>query len=207
MIKMKILLVIFISYFLGAIPNGYIFVQRLRDLDIRKYGSGNVGATNVARLLGFKFGILVAALDILKGFLAVSFAAWLFPGEAVPLVLAGLLAVIGHSFSVFLNFSGGKGVATTVGVILRIYPLAVLVIVVVWLVVTVISRYVSLGSMLGAISLPVIFLIRGKGLTYVVFGLLIALFILYNHRGNIQRLMAGEENKLGESVSPGKGES
>ncbi|MFW5999229.1 MAG: glycerol-3-phosphate 1-O-acyltransferase PlsY [Halanaerobiaceae bacterium] len=203
---MKILVLILVSYLLGAVPNGYIFVQGIRDLDIRKYGSGNVGATNVARLLGFKFGIIVAALDILKGYLAVTFAGWLFSEAALPLVLAGLLVVLGHSFSIFLNFSGGKGVATTIGVILRLYPWGVLLMLIVWLVVTVITRYVSLGSMLGAISLPVLFFLTGKSMTFVLFGLFIALFIPYTHRENIRRLMEGEENKLGETVSPGKGE-
>ena len=195
---MRYLILIIISYLLGASPNAYIIARLVRDIDIRNYGSGNVGATNVARILGFKYGIIVLLLDILKGFLAVYIAGIFFPQASLPLVLAGVMVIVGHSFSVFIEFTGGKGVATMVGVILGLYPFAILIFILVWLSVTAGTRYVSLGSILGAFSLPLVFWVKGYN-HYIIFGIFIVLFLIYTHRENIKRLLAGKENKLGKS--------
>src|SRR6056297_3727907 len=154
---MKLILVLIFSYLLGAIPNGYIFGKIFAKKDIRKYGSGNVGATNVARVAGYKVGVLVALLDIAKGFLAVFVAKSLLLPEYTMIFIftAAILAIIGHNWSVFLSFNGGKGVATSVGILLNLFPLSLLVFFIVWVIMIIATRIVSTGSLLGAVSIPI----------------------------------------------------
>ncbi|HMA60775.1 MAG TPA: glycerol-3-phosphate 1-O-acyltransferase PlsY [Halanaerobiales bacterium] len=202
---MKLVLVFIFAYLLGATPNGYIFGMKFAGKDIRNYGSGNVGATNVARVAGYKVGLLVAILDIAKGYVAVLMAQYLLlPEYSMGFVFAAvLLAVIGHNWSIFLSFNGGKGVATSVGIILRLFPYSLLVLFIVWIIMIIITKMVSVGSILGAISLPFsVALIYSTDTSYLIFSTIITLLIIFSHRSNIKRLINGNENKM--SWPPGK---
>ncbi len=203
---MKLIIVLLFSYLLGSIPNGYIFGKQFAEKDIRNYGSGNVGATNVARVAGYKVGLLVAFLDITKGFLSVYIAkTFLLPEYEMAFVFtAAILAIIGHNWSMFLSFQGGKGVATSVGVILSLFPLSFIVLFIVWVTMIILTKMVSIGSILGAISLPIsILFIYSSESSYIIFGIIIALLVIFSHRSNIKRIIKGNENKM--TWPPGKG--
>lgn len=201
---MRIFMVLIISYLLGSIPSAFLLTRLITGKDVRQYGSGNVGATNATRVMGFSYGVLVGAMDILKGYLAVMVAQTLLAGNISIyfVLLAALLAIIGHNWSVFLNFTGGKGVATTFGVILRLLPSLFLVYAVIWLLLVLISKYVSLASIIGAISLPIVTFLLDLELAYVIFTLILALFIIIRHQANIKRLISGQEKKV--KASKGK---
>ena len=201
-------LAVTIAYLLGAIPFGYLAGRLLKGVDIRKYGSGNVGATNVARVVSKPAGIAVFLLDVAKGFLPVvliapKFAAFAGVGEAQNMqILAGLGAIFGHIWTVFLGFRGGKGVATGCGVVLGLAPLAAVIALGAWISVVLVSKYVSLGSMTAAVVLVVMFIILGKdpfgaGRNLTLFAIAVAATIFWRHRSNIKRLLAGTENKIG----------
>ena len=202
---MRIVIAILISYLIGSIPSGLLLTKSVLKKDVRDYGSGNIGATNVARVMGLKAGVLVAVFDILKGFLGVMVGqAIIGDAASVYVLLIAMAAIAGHDWSIFLGFTGGKGVATTFGVILRLYPLAFLVYALIWLFLVIKTRYVSLGSIIGSMSLPFVIYFSGFEGTHILFGALLSLFVLFTHRANINRLMNGEENrmdpdKLGES--------
>ncbi len=198
---MRIIVILLFSYLLGAIPSGYIFTSFLKGVDVRKVGSGNVGATNTARVLGFKYGVLVALLDVLKGFLAVSVAHLFMPVNGVVYLpyLAGLMAIIGHDFSLFLLFSGGKGVATTMGAVLRLSPVICLITVIIWVLLVLISRYVSLASIFAALLLPVLAMIFLDNISAIIFLFIYGLLIVIKHHENIKRLLNGEENRINSS--------
>lgn len=191
------LLFAFLSYLVGAIPTGYILYYISEKKDIRKYGSQNIGATNVLRLKGWVFALPVIILDILKGFLPVFIALKLFSDMRFAL-LCGFLAVLGHCFPVTLKFKGGKGVATSVGVYLAVAFTPLLLGIGVFLVVTAITRYVSLGSMMAMVSMPVSLYFLRDNREFVILGMAIMLLILVKHGGNIRRLLQGNERKLGE---------
>ena len=202
---MKLFLVLLFSYLLGSIPNGYIFGMQFADKDIRNYGSGNVGATNVARVAGYKVGLLVAILDIAKGYISVLIAQYfLLPEYAMTFVfIAAILAIIGHNWSIFLSLNGGKGVATSVGIILRLFPYSLLILFIVWIVMIILTKMVSVGSILGAVSLPIsVAFIYSTGTPYIIFSSIITLLIIFSHRSNIKRIINGNENKM--SWPPGK---
>ena len=192
------LVLIVFGYIIGAIPSGYIVTKYVKDIDLRSMGSGNVGATNVTRALGFKMGLLVAIFDILKGFIAVLLAQIILPGNTpiIYIFIIGLAAIVGHNWSVFLRFSGGKGVATTLGVILRLLPVNFLIFVVIWIALTILTRYVSLGSILGAISLPISSVFLNYSSNYIIYTLILALSIILTHHENIKRLLQGQENRM-----------
>jgi glycerol-3-phosphate acyltransferase PlsY len=201
------------AYVIGSIPVGLI-VGRARGIDPRRAGSGNIGATNLGRLLGGKIFALVFSLDLLKGALPTLAAGALLRFEPADRagyllwILVGFAAVMGHLFSVFLRFKGGKGVATSTGVLVGIYPyftIAAVIAVIVWLVVFGITRYVSAGSIAGSLSFPLAYVAIGTlagwpildaQLPLLVFAILIAGLIVYRHRGNIARLRAGTENRF-----------
>ena len=198
---MKIFLIIIMSYLLGSIPFGYITTKLIKKEDVRNFGSGNIGATNVSRVLGAKYGVLVALLDIFKGFTAVWLAQLLLSsamGSYIPL-LAGLFAILGHDYTIFLNFSGGKGVATTLGVILKLFPLILISATLIWIIIVYIKRYVSLASILSASSIPILAFIFDKSNISILFTGFMALLIIFTHRSNIKRLLNGEENQIGGS--------
>ena len=200
-----------LAYLLGSIPTGFL-VARLRGIDIRHSGSGNIGATNAFRVLGKPAGIFVLVADGLKGFAACTwllFAIWRVAGlkptenEAFALpIVTGVAVILGHNYTCWLKFKGGKGIATTAGVLAALVPWALVVSLSLWIVVTLATRYVSVGSLVAAVALAPAawFSTRSVPLT-VVTGLMGALAI-YKHKANIQRLRAGTENRLGQKKAP-----
>ncbi|RQD69820.1 MAG: glycerol-3-phosphate 1-O-acyltransferase, partial [Halanaerobium sp. MSAO_Bac5] len=182
---------------IGSIPSGLLLTKSVLKKDVRNYGSGNIGATNVARVMGLKAGVLVAVFDILKGFLGVLVGqAIIGDPVSVYVLLVAMAAIAGHDWSIFLGFTGGKGVATTFGVILRLYPLAFLIYALIWLFLVIKTRYVSLGSIIGSLSLPFVIYFSGFSGAHILFGALLSLFVIFTHRANINRLMNGEENRM-----------
>ncbi|MBC7349502.1 MAG: glycerol-3-phosphate 1-O-acyltransferase PlsY [Candidatus Aminicenantes bacterium] len=195
---MKILLIV-LSYLLGAFPTGYLLVRRAARKDIREIGSHSTGATNVLRYGGWKLAVPVMLVDVLKGFLPVFVAVALFSDRRLA-VLSLLVAVIGHCYPVYLKFQGGKGVATTVGGLFYLAPLPLAISLVITLLVLFSSRYVSLATLSGLFSFPflVLFITGDKFLFWS--GWLFFLFILYRHKDNLRRLRAGTERKFGERI-------
>jgi glycerol-3-phosphate acyltransferase PlsY len=212
-----IFIVVIVSFLLGSIPFGYLLVRIFRKRDIRKFGSGNIGATNVARTGSKGLAIATLLLDALKGYAAVGFAHWvaarsvdsagayatgerLSPDIILMLMgLAALCAILGHMFTPWLGFEGGKGVATAVGAFAAIAPRALLVSLVLFIIVVAITRYVSLGSILGAIAFPIACWCMLPAIREPVILSLIgvsSLLILIKHRANIRRIMARTENRL-----------
>jgi glycerol-3-phosphate acyltransferase PlsY len=192
------------AYLLGSIPFGLIIVKAFGGQDIREIGSGNIGAANVTRNVGKLPGILTLVLDAAKGYAAVWLASRYTAGNIRWMMIAAILAVIGHMYPVWLNFRGGKGVATGLGVFLPICWQAVAAGIVLWLLVVVFWRYSSLGSIAAAAALPIfVYLLYAPGHAppeIVIFGtVLIAVLVIFKHRSNIQRLIAGEEPRLGSS--------
>ena len=191
---MEVLLIL-ISFFLGSIPFGYL-LGLLKGVDIRRHGSGNVGATNVARVLGKKYGVIVYILDFLKGFIPTFLAAKLFGIDSWITALVGLAAVLGHMFSPFLGFRGGKGVATASGVLFGISPLLGFIVLAVWFLTFKRSGYVSLGSIIAALFS--IFLVGVLNYPFPIKFLvtITAVLILVKHKSNLGRLMEGRELKV-----------
>ncbi|MBQ1890318.1 MAG: glycerol-3-phosphate 1-O-acyltransferase PlsY [Selenomonas sp.] len=184
-----------IAYLLGSIPNGLVFGKLLWHIDLREHGSHNIGATNAWRTLGKGPGFLIFLLDFLKGALSVWLGS-LLAGTPLAMVLAGVLAIVGHSCSLFLKFKGGKGVATGLGVIVMMMPLPALIVFLVWLAIVKISGYVSLGSIVAAALVPVLAWQFGYPVEYIGFGVLAAAFIIIRHHANIGRLLSGTESKI-----------
>lgn len=196
MIKIGLLLIC--SYLLGSIPNGYLLVRLLKGEDIRNFGSGNIGATNVARVLGKRWGFFVLFLDIMKGFLAVTLLPKILALSEVEIIKlgSGVIAVAGHNWPMFLEFRGGKGVATSAGVLIGLVPSTFLSVLLIWILVFTITRYVSLSSIIAGISLPIFLVLYGNSLTFIIFGILIAAVGVWKHRANIKRLIHGKEPKF-----------
>ncbi len=190
------------AYILGSIPTSYIMGKLIKGIDIRNFGSGNVGATNALRILGTKVGIFTLIIDIGKGFLAVNIARFIIPEPTDLLIIStGLFAILGHIFTVFLNFKGGKGVATSAGVFIALVPIPVAIALIVFILTVWLTKFVSLGSILGALTLfisELVINIRNSfsELEIFIFTCLIALFIIIRHKANIQRLLNGNENKI-----------
>jgi glycerol-3-phosphate acyltransferase PlsY len=195
------------SYLLGSIPFGYL-AGRLVGIDIRQAGSGNVGATNVVRVLGKGYGYPVFALDVLKGFAAVKIAMLMAPGGPPEWnspemfgILAAVSSVLGHLYPPWLKFRGGKGVATSAGALLALTPVATLIGVAIWIIVFWLTRYVSLASITAAIVLPIVILVvssrdqnNGKLLVYA--SACVAVVVIWRHRSNVSRLMRGTEPRF-----------
>jgi glycerol-3-phosphate acyltransferase PlsY len=199
-----IILEILAAYLLGSIPSAVWIGKMLYGVDVRQHGSGNAGATNVIRVLGYKAGVPVMLVDVFKGWLAVQLAVWLpVPGLSAEIMVyvrigMALAAVLGHVFPVYAGFKGGKGVGTIAGAGIALFPLALLLVLVVFIIVFAITHYVSLSSILASLAFPfVIFFvigIRHPGL--IGLSLLVAVFIPATHRKNIRRLLKGEERKF-----------
>ena len=183
------------AYIVGSIPVGLILGQAIWKKDLRKFGSRNIGATNAWRVLGRKAGILVFILDFLKGQLGVMLGAWII-GTPTALVVGGLFAVIGHVTSIFAGFRGGKGVATGVGVLSLLMPKVMAIVVAVWLVLFLLTRYVSIASIVAAALTPLLAAIFDMPPIYFAFALAAAAVIVWRHRENLQRLREGRENKF-----------
>lgn len=192
------------SYLIGAIPTSYLVGKWFRGIDLREHGSRNLGATNLYRTLGWKYAIPVGVFDVLKGTLPVLLFGPKAPEVPYFPIWCGVVAVIGHVFSIFVGFKGGKGVATAAGMIIGLAPLAFPVVLAVWVLVVWLTGYVSLGSILAALSFPpadwLLHPARRSALT-VTFDVALAAFIIWKHRQNIQRLLAGTENRFGKRGS------
>lgn len=210
-------LIIILSYLIGSIPNSIIISRAAKGIDIREHGSGNAGGTNVMRVLGWKHGLLVILLDALKGVIVVVFVARLFYYGDMPFknatpfddftfvqIIAGIFAVVGHIWTVFAGFRGGKGIATAMGMLIMVATIDILIAMGVFLVVVLTSRYVSLGSIIGAITVPAALVIRENVfnshvqsyniiLPFVIF---LSLLVIYTHRKNLIRILSGKENKV-----------
>ncbi|MBU1299689.1 MAG: glycerol-3-phosphate 1-O-acyltransferase PlsY [Bacteroidetes bacterium] len=208
--------VIFLSYLVGSIPTSIIVAKLLKGIDIRQHGSGNAGGTNVIRVLGLKEGIFVIVFDIFKGFIATVFIAKLmyspFPFKNLtPLedftlvqILAGSAAIVGHIWTVFGGFKGGKGMATATGMLIGLAPIDILIVIGVFTIVFIISRYISLGSISAAVAFPLtlffrenIFKAEVEGYSILIFfSIGIAALLIFTHRANIKRLIEGREHKI-----------
>jgi acyl phosphate:glycerol-3-phosphate acyltransferase len=195
-----------LAYLLGSIPTGYL-AGRLRGVDIRQSGSGNIGATNVMRVLGKPAGIIVLIIDGLKGYAACAWVADLvlrwFPthaGEDMALrITAGLAAILGHNFTCWLKFRGGKGIATSAGVLAALVPGALIIIVAIWALVFAFTRYVSLASIAASFALPFATWITQRNLSLTFVTSAMAALAIYKHRSNIQRLLHGTEHRFGST--------
>jgi acyl phosphate:glycerol-3-phosphate acyltransferase len=197
-------IIILIGYFMGAVPFGLLIVKLVRGVDVREYGSGNIGFANVARTAGAKAGFATLILDVGKGTLAAWLGGVIVGGdhEAIARVVAALLAVIGHNWSIYLKFKGGRGVDTSLGGLLAMAPLVGLACLVIGGAVILISRYVSIGSMSGAFSsIPILaplVIWRDYPAEYLIYCVAVTILIVFQHRDNIARLCAGTEHKLGQ---------
>ena len=194
-----------IAYLIGSVNFSILISKKFAGFDVREKGSGNAGSTNMLRTAGKKWALLTLVCDILKGVVAIGVA--IFIGSissemsgAVLVQVAALLVVIGHTFPIFFGFKGGKGVATSLGVILVLNYQIGLICLVFALIIMIVTRMVSLGSILAAILFPVLtlfirdnYIVEGN---YFIFGILLALFVMYNHRENLKRILAGSENKI-----------
>lgn len=201
--------VLIAAYLVGSVPSGYLIAKMVKRIDICKHGSGNMGATNVFRILGPAWGVLVLGMDIAKGYLVVAVLAPLFysgPAGASELIFklaVGFAAIAGHNWTVFLRFKGGKGVATSCGVFLAIVPKAVLAALVIWISTVVLTKYISVGSMAAAASCPVwvwVFYRRADDFrSLMTVALFVTALIIFTHRANIKRLRDGKEFKITDS--------
>ncbi len=181
------------SYLAGTVPFGTIIARKVAGLDITQKGSGNIGATNVARELGLKWGLLTLMLDLLKGFLPVLVFTLFMPDHASGQAMVGLSALLGHQFSIFKRFKGGKGVATALGIYLALAPLSALMAIPFFILTVAVSDFVSLGSMLGASIMPILLALQGTSWHIIAASVVMAVLICIKHADNIQRLLRGEE--------------
>ncbi|HIK05784.1 MAG TPA: glycerol-3-phosphate 1-O-acyltransferase PlsY [Trichormus sp. M33_DOE_039] len=209
--------VVLLAYLLGSFPTGYIAVKQLKGIDIREVGSGSTGATNVLRTLGKGPGAFVLLLDCLKGVLAIALVYYLFNFASnqnlLPttvdvklwqpwlVTIVGLTAILGHSKSIFLGFTGGKSVATSLGILLAMSWQVGLATLGVFAVVLAVSRIVSLSSMSGAIAVSIVMVIFHQPLPYILFGVAGGFYVILRHRSNIERLLAGTEPKIGQKLT------
>ncbi|PSF35164.1 acyl-phosphate glycerol 3-phosphate acyltransferase [Aphanothece hegewaldii CCALA 016] len=205
-------LLILFAYLLGSIPTGYLLGKYLKGIDIREHGSGSTGATNVLRNLGKPAGITVLVIDLLKGVGAIALAKSIYTTDINPfpetwkfwlITLAGIASLIGHSKSVFLNFSGGKSVATSLGVLLMMCPWVGLGTLGSFLAVLGISRIVSFSSITGAIAVPFLMILLQQPLPYILFAAFAGIYVIVRHRSNIERLIAGTEPRIGQKLQEG----
>lgn len=196
---LELSLFVVIAYLIGSIPTGYIIVKLFTGQDIRKIGSGSTGATNVKRVMGKKWFFIILLLDAFKGALPVILAkifATVFVSTGLVPVLCAIAVILGHSKSVFLKFSGGKSVASGVGTILALNWGVGLMIAAIWAIITYVSKYVSLGSIIALSLSPFLMYFCKAPIAYVVYCILGAIYIIYLHRTNIKRLLNGEESKV-----------
>jgi glycerol-3-phosphate acyltransferase PlsY len=194
---MDFLKAILIGYLLGSIPFGYL-MGKLYKIDVTKYGSGNIGFTNVLRVIGVVPAAIVLIFDVLKGYLATYFSYTL--GGEILAVVGAMAAMAGHVWPIYLRFKGGRAVATGLGTILFLTPNITLLAILLFIAVVYITRYVSLGSILCAIFVSAAIIITKQPLPYIIFALIGSILVIVRHKSNIQRLLAGQENKIGSKV-------
>lgn len=203
-----ILLILLLSYLVGSIPPSYLVGKIFHGVDIRDQGSGNVGGANAIRLFGKKFGLAAGLFDILKGTAMVlimesmsnetTIETGYFASQPNLMATAGFLTIVGHSFSLFLRFKGGKGGATTAGVVLALDPISGFILILLWILVIGTTRFTSLGNLLGIITVPVVLNYRTGISAYTTLGVVLIFLIYFTHRANISRLINGEERKFGQ---------
>ena len=209
---MEFITLLILSYLTGSIPTSIIVSRIAKNIDIRDHGSGNAGATNVYRILGWKYALIVLLLDIFKAWLPTAiYATTIFQYISILdigfiQILCGSFSVIGHTYPIFAKFKGGKGVGPLIGVLLALFPIAFPLCLIVAIAVIVTTGYVSLGSIFAAISLPIFILILpvldviSPNLSLVIFSLLVPWFVIYTHRGNISRIRNGTENRFDKAI-------
>jgi len=209
---MEFITLLILSYLTGSIPTSIIVSRIAKNIDIRDHGSGNAGATNVYRILGWKYALIVLLLDIFKAWLPTAiYATTIFQYISIldigfMQILCGSFAVIGHTYPIFARFKGGKGVGPLIGVLLALFPIAFPLCLIVAIAIIVSTGYVSLGSIFAAISLPIFILILpalgiiSPNLSLIVFSLLVPWFVIYTHRGNISRIRNGTENRFDKAI-------
>lgn len=199
---MMIVLMLILSYLIGAIPNGYVIGKVFFKKNIREFGSGNTGATNSFRVLGKPAGFIVTFLDIFKGFITVFFPLWFSVHAQGPIstffthgLIVGIFAIIGHVYPIYLKFKGGKAVATSAGVVLGVNPILLLILAVIFFGILYLTKYVSLSSIIAAISCVIGSLIIHD---YILFGMsaFVSIILIFRHRSNIIRIFKGEEPKI-----------
>ena len=188
-------IVLVCSYLIGSIPNGLILGKLIWHVDLREHGSKNIGATNAWRTLGKLPGFTIFFMDLLKGMIGV-YLGLILVGTSIAMIAGGILAIVGHSASIFLRFKGGKGVATGLGVLIMLMPTVSVCVFFIWLVIVMISKYVSLGSIVAAAFVPILAYIFNLSLSFIIFGIVAAIFVIYRHKTNIVRLLQGNENKI-----------
>ena len=209
-------IIVLLSYLVGSVPNSIIVSKMVRGIDIRQHGSGNAGGTNVVRVLGWRYGIFVIILDAVKGIIAVILIARLHYGPlpfenvspfddfTLVQIIAGVAAVIGHIWTIFAEFKGGKGIATALGMLMMLITVEMLIAIGVFLIVVTISKYISLGSLVAALSIPLSLILRENVLhdhingynTILPFVIFLTLLVIFTHRKNLIRIFNGTENKF-----------
>lgn len=202
------LIFLLISYCFGAIPVSYLLCKKIKNIDPRTIGSGNVGATNAARILGKKWFFIITIIDALKGFIPVYTSLILIEYKliysvSIMSIIVAFATIIGHIYPVYLNFKGGKGVAVSTGVFLAFDYRLVLVGLIIFILVVSITKYISAGSVTASISLPITYYILNKNnidTAFLGFVLIISFYVIYKHRDNIKRILQGKERKWGEKV-------
>ena len=190
-------ILIFLSYLYGSIPFGLLFVKKTKGIDIRKIGSGNIGATNVLRVAGLSTALISGILDLSKGLLPILIGKYIFHFDIYTLFLMGFFGVIGHDYSIFLGFKGGKGIASTLGFIIGLNPFVALIQVLIFIIVLSLTKFVSLSSIVSLSLLPVVLLLFKK-YNLALLSILLSLLAIYRHKENIERLRYGIESKFGE---------
>jgi glycerol-3-phosphate acyltransferase PlsY len=207
----NLLIILGLCYLVGSFPTSIIVSKLARGIDIRQHGSGNAGGTNVFRVLGWKYGVLVMLVDVFKGFAATYWISRMMPVPVsleVMQILSGLAAIIGHIWTIFAGFRGGKGVGTAAGMLLALYPLVFVICLAIFAILVLITHIVSISSMSAAIALPAALSIVKYGLDrpvatpLYVFSFFAAALIIFTHRSNIKRLLNGTENRFGKKKSP-----
>lgn len=208
----QLLLLLLLSYITGSIPTSIILGKIVKGIDIREHGSGNAGGTNVFRVLGWKPALVVVVIDIFKGWLPPAiYATILFQGQPITnigivQILCGFAAVLGHTYTIFAGFRGGKGIGTLAGMLLALFPIALPLCIIVFIITLILTGYVSLSSILATVALPIILLvlpifgIQQSTSSLLIFALLVPLFAIFTHRSNIVRLKDGTENRFEKAM-------
>lgn len=210
--NLALLIILFFSYLIGSFPTSIIMGKVARGIDIREHGSGNAGGTNVYRVLGWKPALIVVLFDIFKGWLPAYYLANIFfdstiiPDLGVLKILCGFCSVLGHTYTIFAGFKGGKGVGTLAGMLIALFPIAVPICIIAFAIALIFTGYVSVGSIIASVTLPIILMImpilniQPAELSLLIFSLLIPFFVIFTHRSNISRLRMGNENQFKKAM-------
>ncbi len=208
----KTIILIIISYLIGSISFSYVLCKKIKKIDIRTVGSKNIGATNAGRILGKRWFFVITIMDAFKGFFPVLYAKYLMNEQIIiqhPLIpiIVGLGAMLGHMYSIYLNFQGGKGVAVSAGIVIALNYWIVIICLFIFIIAVLISKYISLGSITASLFIPISLVFTHKiiykteiDIYMLVFCFILCFYIIFKHRGNISRLLSGTERKWGEII-------